>query len=38
MFIHFMKNLMIAGGLLQIAHFGAGALSLDNRGGARAPL
>jgi putative oxidoreductase len=31
MFIHFMKNLMIAGGLLQIAHFGAGALSLDNR-------
>ena len=31
MFIHFMKNLMIAGGLLQIAHFGAGALSIDNR-------
>ena len=31
MFIHFMKNLMIAGGLLQIAHFGAGALSVDNR-------
>jgi putative oxidoreductase len=31
MFILFMKNLMIAGGLLQIAHFGAGALSVDNR-------
>jgi putative oxidoreductase len=31
MFIHFLKNLMIAGGLLQIVHFGAGALSLDNR-------
>jgi putative oxidoreductase len=36
MFIHFMKNLMIAGGLLQIVHFGAGALSLDNRNSARA--
>jgi putative oxidoreductase len=34
MFIHFLKNLMIAGGLLQIVHFGAGALSLDNRKGA----
>jgi putative oxidoreductase len=31
MFIHFMKNLMIAGGLLQIVHFGAGGLSVDNR-------
>jgi putative oxidoreductase len=31
MFIHFLKNLMITGGLLQIVHFGAGALSLDNR-------
>jgi putative oxidoreductase len=31
MMIHFLKNLMIAGGLLQIVHFGAGALSLDNR-------
>jgi putative oxidoreductase len=30
-FIHFLKNLMIAGGLLQIVNFGAGALSLDNR-------
>ena len=31
MFIHFLKNLMIAGGLLQIVHFGAGVLSVDNR-------
>jgi putative oxidoreductase len=29
--IHFLKNVMIAGGVLQIAAFGAGALSLDNR-------
>jgi putative oxidoreductase len=29
--IHFLKNIMIAGGLLQIAAFGAGALSLDER-------
>ncbi|NPT55620.1 DoxX family protein [Paraburkholderia elongata] len=29
--IHFMKNLMIAGGLLQITYFGAGAFSLDAR-------
>jgi putative oxidoreductase len=29
--IHFFKNVMIAGGLLQIAYFGAGALSLDAR-------
>ena len=29
--IHFLKNVMLAGGLLQIAAFGAGALSLDNR-------
>ena len=29
--IHFLKNVMIAGGLLQIAHFGAGAWSLDVR-------
>ena len=35
MMIHFMKNMMIAGGLLQIVHFGAGALSLDNRNSAR---
>jgi putative oxidoreductase len=30
--IHFLKNVMIAGGLLQIVAFGAGALSIDNRG------
>jgi putative oxidoreductase len=29
--IHFLKNVMIAGGLLQIVAFGAGALSMDNR-------
>ena len=29
--IHFLKNVMIAGGLLQIAAFGAGAVSTDNR-------
>jgi putative oxidoreductase len=34
MLINFLKNLMITGGLLQIVHFGAGALSLDNRKGA----
>jgi len=28
--IHFLKNVMIAGGLLQIVAFGAGALSIDN--------
>jgi putative oxidoreductase len=28
--IHFLKNVMIAGGVLQIAAFGAGALSVDN--------
>jgi len=31
--IHFLKNIMIIGGLLQIAHFGAGAFSLDSRAG-----
>lgn len=31
MIIHFLKNIMLAGGLLQIVHFGAGALSLDQR-------
>lgn len=30
--IHFFKNVMIAGGLLQIVAFGAGAFSMDNRG------
>jgi putative oxidoreductase len=29
--IHFFKNVMMAGGLLQIVAFGAGALSVDNR-------
>jgi putative oxidoreductase len=29
--IHFLKNVMIIGGLLQIAHFGAGRYSLDAR-------
>ena len=29
--INFLKNLMIMGGLLQIVHFGAGALSVDTR-------
>jgi putative oxidoreductase len=29
--IRFLKNVMMAGGLLQIAAFGAGALSVDNR-------
>jgi putative oxidoreductase len=29
--IHFLKNVMMAGGLLQIVAFGAGAISLDNR-------
>ena len=31
--IHFFKNLAIAGGLLQLAAFGGGALSLDARRG-----
>jgi putative oxidoreductase len=29
--IHFLKNVMMAGGLLQIVHFGAGAVSLYAR-------
>ena len=29
--IHFLKNVMMAGGLLQITYFGAGAFSLDRR-------
>jgi putative oxidoreductase len=29
--IHFFKNVIMAGGLLQIVAFGAGALSIDNR-------
>jgi len=31
--IHFLKNLMIAGGLLQVVYFGAGPVGLDNRAG-----
>jgi putative oxidoreductase len=31
--IHFLKNIMIIGGLLQITHFGAGSWSLDARKG-----
>ncbi len=27
--IHFLKNVMIAGGLLQIVYFGAGPMSID---------
>ena len=34
--IHFLKNVMITGGLLQIVAFGAGALSIDNRKPGRA--
>lgn len=29
--IHFLKNVMMAGGILQIAYFGAGIFSLDAR-------
>ena len=29
--IHFLKNIAITGGLLQIVGFGSGALSIDNR-------
>jgi putative oxidoreductase len=29
--IHFLKNVMMAGGLLQIAAFGAGVVTIDNR-------
>jgi putative oxidoreductase len=36
-FIHFFKNLAMAGGLLQVVAFGAGSYSLDNRVGSRAP-
>jgi len=36
--IHFLKNLAIAGGLLQVAAFGAGSFSLDARRGASASV
>ncbi|MFJ2991309.1 DoxX family protein [Pandoraea sp. NPDC087047] len=39
--IHFLKNVMMAGGLLQITYFGAGAFSLDSLrkvAGVRAPV
>jgi putative oxidoreductase len=32
--INFLKNVMMAGGLLQIVAFGAGSLSIDNRSAA----
>lgn len=35
-FIHFFKNLAMAGGLLQVVAFGAGSFSLDSRVGSRA--
>jgi putative oxidoreductase len=35
--IHFLKNVMIAGGLLQITYFGAGAWSLDARSAGSTP-
>ena len=30
--IHFLKNVMMAGGLLQVVAFGAGSFSIDSRG------
>jgi len=36
MMIHFMKNIAMAGGLLQVVAFGAGSFSLDARRPARA--
>ena len=36
--IHFMKNIAIIGGLLQVAAFGGGRLSLDGRRARRAPV
>ena len=30
-FIHFFKNIAMAGGLLQVAAFGGGAVAIDNR-------
>ncbi|EJL94352.1 putative membrane protein [Herbaspirillum sp. CF444] len=34
--IHFLKNIMLAGGLLNIAYFGAGPASLDSASGRQA--
>lgn len=34
-FFHFLKNVVMAGGLLQVAAFGAGKFSLDARSAAR---
>lgn len=34
-FLHFFKNMAMAGGLLQVAAFGAGALSVDGRSSRR---
>jgi putative oxidoreductase len=36
--IHFMKNIAIIGGLLQVAAFGGGRFSLDSRRVRRAPV
>ena len=36
--IHFLKNFAIAGGLLQIVAFGAGAFSIDSLEGSLKPL
>jgi putative oxidoreductase len=36
--IHFMKNISIIGGLLQVAAFGGGKVSLDGRRGRRVPI
>ena len=36
--IHFMKNIAITGGLLQVAAFGGGRFSLDGRRARRAPV
>ncbi len=35
--IHFLKNIMLAGGLLQIVHFGAGPISVDARAASHTP-
>ena len=35
--IHFLKNMMLAGGLLQIVHFGAGPMSIDTRTASQTP-